>query len=511
MTQERIESSPHEFWLLTCGYDTYQRSSDHARLDTPWNAFTADRSALVNTIWRDRIVAVLDPDSGQERRFVRLGMVSSKWKGVAKNHGRTAAENVSRAIAEQVPVFGFEAEPKAKQLDGARLIKHFFLDRVHRLKPWFGLTGDALIDRLGLAQAFHQQLGLTPESLHQDQGYIFELTDAGQHFPGAVRTEAPIDAREGKGTHEAPAEPTEPTPEEEPSHDADTYAMKALPVLVSHVLKQRDGVISPMTYQQLAERIDRRNRHGEPWARGMGFILGKVTQLITEASKGWEETPPYLSTIVVLKGNQNEGLPDDGVKVYWTDYEHLNEADRRAKVLREYQRILQFGNRWLDILKRLGIPAIDAGDSGLAMPSKGWGSGGESEAHKALKAFAASKPERFGADASFTAMEEYALRSGDEIDVFFKSPDKWVGVEVKSRVSDALLSDYQRGIYQVVKYAAVLRAQAGIDHPAAPPEVTVYLVLEGALPQQFAAEAKALGVQVIENMSPDAGGGVSAA
>jgi hypothetical protein len=243
----------------------------------------------------------------------------------------------------------------------------------------------------------------------------------------------------------------------------------------------------------------------------MGFILGKVTQLITEASKGWEETPPHLSTVVVLKGNQNEGLPDDGVKVYWLDYEHLNEADRRAKVLREYRRILQFGNRWLDILKRLEIPAIDAGDSGPAMSSKGWSSGGESEAHKALKAFAASKPERFGADASFTAMEEYALRSGDEIDVFFKSPDKWVGVEVKSRVSDALLSDYQRGIYQVVKYAAVLRAQAGIDHPAAPPKVTVYLVLEGALPQQFAAEAKALGVQVIENMSPDAAGGVSAA
>lgn len=73
MTQERIESSPHEFWLLTCGYDTYKRSADHARLDTPWNAFTADKTALVNTIWRDRIVTVIDPALGQERRFVRWG------------------------------------------------------------------------------------------------------------------------------------------------------------------------------------------------------------------------------------------------------------------------------------------------------------------------------------------------------------------------------------------------------------------------------------------------------
>lgn len=511
MTQERIESSPHEFWLLTCGYDTYQRSADHARLDTPWNAFTADRTALVNTIWRDRIVTVDDPNSGQERRFVRLGMVSPKWKGVAKNHGRTAAENVSRAVAEQVPVFGFEAEPKSKQDDGARLIRHFFLDRVHRLKPWFGLTGDALIDRLGLAQAFHQQVGLAPESLHQDQGYIFELTDAGQHFSGAARTEDPIEPDDGRGIHDAAEEPAPPTPEEESPPDADTYAVKALPVLVNHVLKQRDGVISPMTYQQLAERIGRRNRRGEPWARGMGFILGKVTQLITEASKGWEETPPYLSTVVVLKGNQNEGLPDDGVKVYWPDYEHLNEADRRAKVLREYQRILQFGNRWLDVLKRLGIPPLDTGVSASALSNTGWGSGGESEAHKALKAFVAGNPERFGADASFIAIEEYALRSGDEIDVFFKSPNKWIGVEVKSRVSDTLLSDYQRGIYQVVKYAAVLRAQADIDHPEAPPEVTVYLALEGTLPQQFITEAKTLGVMLIENVSPRADGGGAAA
>jgi hypothetical protein len=511
MTQERIENSPHAFWLLTCGYDTYQRSSNHARLDTPWNAFTADGSELVNTIWQDRIVTVIDPESGQARRFVRLGMVSPKWKGVAKNHGRAASENIRSAVAKQAPVFGFEAAPKANQVDGARLIKHFFLDRVHRLKPWIGVTGDALKDRLQLAQAFHHQLGQAPESLLQDQGYMFELTDAGRVYPGVARTSFPSDATDNKDTSEATTEVTAPRPDDESPADADTYAVKALPILISHVLRQRDGVISPMTYQQLAERIGRRNRHGEPWARGMGFILGKVTQLIAEASEGWEDRPPYLSTVVVLKGNQNEGLPDDGVKVYWPDYEHLNDADRRAKVLQEYQRILQFGRRWLDILKSLGIPPLDADVSGSTTSSGGWGSGGESDAHKALKAFVAANAERFGADDSFMAIEEYALRSGDEIDVFFKSPEKWIGVEVKSRVSDGLLSDYQRGIYQAVKYSAVLRAQAVIDHPDAPPEVTVYLALEGALPQQFVAEANKLGVLLMENVSPGTDGGVSAA
>lgn len=51
---ERILQS-HEFWLETCGLDTYQRSSSHARLDTPWNAFTNDDRALVCTLWVDML------------------------------------------------------------------------------------------------------------------------------------------------------------------------------------------------------------------------------------------------------------------------------------------------------------------------------------------------------------------------------------------------------------------------------------------------------------------------
>jgi len=56
MAHGRIESRPNNFWKITCGFDTHQRSPNHAQLDTPWNAFTADKRALVNTIWSDRIV-----------------------------------------------------------------------------------------------------------------------------------------------------------------------------------------------------------------------------------------------------------------------------------------------------------------------------------------------------------------------------------------------------------------------------------------------------------------------
>jgi len=501
MAHERIESKPNIFWKSTCGLDTHQRSSNHAQLDTPWNAFTADKRALVNTIWSDQIVRVTDSVDGSERCFVRLGMVSSEWKGVGKSHGKAAHENIRKAIEEQTPIFGFEAEPKSAVSDGGRQIKHFYLDRVSRLKPWYGLRGDDLIERLHLKQAFNKQIGLDPEKFLQDQGYLFELVEPGGDVPGAsssTRLDQPGEDKKVSDSEVPSAVSPESGDDEEPV-DADAYAAKALPVLVHHVLQQRDNLLVPMTYQQLAERIGRRNKHGEPWARGLGHILGKVTQLVEEAWCDDHEKPPYLTTIVVLKSSHDDGLPDDGVKIYWPDYEHLTKAERRTKVLQEYERILHFGSGWNDVLQRLGLTPIASSDLGDKGTTGGWG-GGESDAHKAMEEFVASHPELFGADASFTTLQEYPLRSGDAIDVFFKSAKVWVGVEVKSKVSDGLLSDYQRGVYQVVKYTAVLKAQAMVDHPHDCPSVKVLLALESGMPRQFALEAKSLGVEFIEHL-----------
>ena len=85
----------------------------------------------------------------------------------------------------------------------------------------------------------------------------------------------------------------------------------------------------------------------------------------------------------------------------------------------------------------------------------------------------------------------------------FKSDRLWIGVEVKSKVSDRLPSDYERGLYQTVKYRAVMEAQARVDHPDAPPAVRVFLVLEGELPVEYRQIAKALGAELREKFAPD--------
>jgi hypothetical protein len=218
------------------------------------------------------------------------------------------------------------------------------------------------------------------------------------------------------------------------------------------------------------------------------------------------EAPPFLTSIVVLSSGPNAGLPDKGVRDVWPGYESFSKQEKAAKLAIEFERITAFGSRWNEVLRLNGLPAITPplGPDGLPIRA-GWG-GGESEAHRALKHYVLDHPELVGAAGDWLAQVEYPLRSADALDVMFRSARTWVGVEVKSRVSDGDASDYERGIYQVVKYRAVLEAQARVDHKGDLPEVRVVLVLERTLPDAYRALAKTLAVNVVEGVDPRSAG-----
>lgn len=490
---ERILQS-HEFWLETCGLDTYQRSANHARLDTPWNAFTKDDRALVCTLWVDTIVDIYDAVEGRNRRFVKLGGKSRTWKGVAIRHGEDAHENLERAIADRKPVFGYEAERQpGALLRDERKIKHFYMDRVHQIKGWIGLRLEDLEDRLHIEEAFRRN-GIVSDVDSRLPARLFELVEITDDIPSFRNQPDP-------GVELQEEDEIDLTVEDD--RNAGEYARVALPLLISHVLNQKDDVLDPITYRRLAEMLGRRNKHGQPWARGLGHVLGRVTDLIDTANGPKRGSLPFLTSIVVLSSGANAGLPGKGVNSKWPGYESLSREDKQAKLYAEYRRIIEFGNRWNEVLRLVGEPSEKLpGGSTSGQPGGsvgGWG-GGESEAHKALKRFVLENPELFGAEKCWFAQEEYALRSGDEIDVMFKSDSLWIGVEVKSRVSDAVESDYKRGLYQVVKYRAVLEAQARIDHPESPPEVRVFLGLETELPNNYRELSLTLEVQCIERL-----------
>lgn len=487
MTERTV--GPHEFWHQTCGLDTHRRGPNYARLDTPWNALTADGSKLVCTLWVDLIVDVHDPELGRMRRFVKMGGRSRRWKGVGLQHGQQARANLDQAIAEKIPIFGFEAEPNLAALQrGERSVKHFYLDRAHQLQGRIGLSLYELEQRLHIEDAFRERR-LAEEADPNQPSSLFELVDVTANVPGAVGF-----ANGASDEHEL----DQPL---DGNLSADEYARKALPMLVAHVLQQQDGVIVPITYRRLAELLGRRNKHGDPWARGLGLVLGRVTALIDGTRDRLPEAPPFLTSVVVLSSGPNVGLPDKGVSDVWPGYETMSRDEKRAKLAAEFQRVLAYGSRWNEVLRLAGLPVVEPSVGPGGKPNScGWG--GESEAHLALKHYVRDHPELVGAGADWEAKVEYALRSADELDVMFMSDQTWIGVEVKSRVSEGNAADYERGIYQVVKYRAVLEAQAQADSPKAQPDIRVVLLLERALPAAYRALADQLRVTVIEGIVP---------
>ena len=84
---------------------------------------------------------------------------------------------------------------------------------------------------------------------------------------------------------------------------------------------------------------------------------------------------------------------------------------------------------------------------------------------------------------------EVELLSGDRVDVVSKINDRVIAIEVKSR--DSNYADLRRGVYQCVKYKAVLEAQDIRDNPT----VESWLVTEAKLPGELFRLAGRLGVK----------------
>lgn len=268
--------------------------------------------------------------------------------------------------------------------------------------------------------------------------------------------------------------------------------------LIAHVLEHQDGLIDAITYQELARRIGRRNKHGEPHAHGMGEVLGRMGRLLVDLEGEWGEPIPHIQSLVVLKTGAQKGLPDDGIREFWPDYPRMSKMEKHNRMETEHQKVVAFGSRWNQVLEALGLPRIlpKTAEHG----GKPYGKAGESDAHKALKRYVRNHPHIVGADDSWSTFLEYPLPSLDEVDVVFKCPAACVAVEVKSKVSDYYPGDYERGIYQTVKYAALLEAMAQDDRYDIPASVRSVLVLESQLPPQYAGLAETLGVELVESV-----------
>ncbi|MEZ5631573.1 MAG: hypothetical protein R3F09_12830 [Burkholderiaceae bacterium] len=261
-------------------------------------------------------------------------------------------------------------------------------------------------------------------------------------------------------------------------------ARNALPLLV----RQAEAK-NTITYSDLASELEMPN------PRNLNYVLGSVGRTIEGLSRKWKAKVPPIQCVVV---NGTTGLPGEGIGwflVKKNNYASLPPDKKRAVVKAELAGVFGYPY-WSEVLEEVGLQR-QTGIAVQALPN--FGGGGEGPEHKRLKTYVAANPAIIGLSekAPHGRMEE-CLLSGDALDVSFQDRRLWVAAEVKSHISSEL--DIQRGLFQCVKYRAVMEAQA--QAAGAEFDVRSVLVLGCALPTKLKPLKNMLGIEVIESIHP---------
>ena len=228
--------------------------------------------------------------------------------------------------------------------------------------------------------------------------------------------------------------------------------------------------------------------------RNMGYPLGSIGQTLLELGRRWRQTIPPIQAIVV---NKADGLPGVGVAHFTPDAKVFKSATRQEKrriVLEILHEVFTYRD-WDRVLRALGLQPLSTPELPPVDTIARRG-GGEGPEHLALKQLISECPHSVGAE-GMTPEVEASLHSGDFVDVLFRSRRRVLAIEVKGEQSAN--DDVVRGLFQCVKYQAVLDAQAKIEGVRM--DVAAVLALGGRLPDNVRAIANTLGIQVIDQLS----------
>ena len=276
-------------------------------------------------------------------------------------------------------------------------------------------------------------------------------------------------------------------------------ARAALPLLVWCAKNGR-----MITYTGLDQEIVNRKLGDHVMVVNYGHPAGAIASALIETEKEWGDPIPPLNALVV---NARDGLPGKGANCYLERYydpgqsiDSMSEDEKRAVIEEIHEDIFAF-RRWDNVLKKYGLRPIRDGiadeddePDAIARPGRGgWSSEGESKEHKALKAFISKNPSAVDLPKNNKDGQiEYLFASGDKADIVFVTENGFLGIEVKSIISND--ADLNRGIFQAVKYQALLRSEQ--KAALSPPTAHVALVTERELPVSLKNLANILGITV---------------
>jgi len=152
---------------------------------------------------------------------------------------------------------------------------------------------------------------------------------------------------------------------------------------------------------------------------------------------------------------------------------------------------------WDRVLDTFALPGTPAVELPPADQISARGGGGEGAEHRRLKAAVSVNPRWLGLPNGLSPGKvETNLRSGDSLDVLFSDSNRRIAVEVKG--ASAPVDEVIRGLFQCIKYEAVLDAEARVTGSRADCEAV--LALGGSFPGELTPLRHTLGVRVFENL-----------
>ena len=248
-----------------------------------------------------------------------------------------------------------------------------------------------------------------------------------------------------------------------------------------HAARRRSSI----TYGEAKLRLEREIGFSTIFSPTMGVPAGNLMDRMLDVRPGC----PPLNVLLV---RQEDRMPGEGAGPFMAEY----LSDRRLASTGFHDR---HPRRWRSACDEIATDVYAFDDwnelyrdafgerlPALTQPQGTENDGirharrGEGPNHKALRLWVRDHPGKIrGGYANFATDTEVVLDSADRVDVVYYDPDSTVAIEVKSSDSDD--TDLRRGIFQCIKYRAVMEAM-DIRQDA---QVDTVLVTQRPLPRDL--------------------------
>lgn len=262
---------------------------------------------------------------------------------------------------------------------------------------------------------------------------------------------------------------------------------KALPILVRHAKAEKK-----LSYSDLAAELEMSN------PRNLNYVLGHIGREIQKLARLWKTEIPPIQCLVV---NKSTGLPGEGIGWFISqldDFKKRSPLERKQILEIELVKVFNY-RQWDEVLSAFELEPIQPQPVIAILKSKAARNGGvgETEDHRRLKEYVARTPQILGLSGFGKGETEFVFPSADRIDVMFQQGQEWVGVEVKGATSDD--GDLVRGLFQCVKYVALLEANLKSDLKKG--SIRVVLVSTRKLSAPVRELKSILGVEVLDGIT----------